>query len=161
MDLRVIYRYLRPQQYNFARNEAQTAKKGGVCFRICVQEDLSVYLTYSVCHPGETFSKPVARRIADERAATGIGFYLDPETPIESTAEALCDIVLEIAATYEKMSWTSRTSKEFYRNAELPIVHQRLQLILQSRKQVLTLGTLDKSIINDLNLKDLYAAAHR
>ena len=152
----ILYRYLRPQHYNFDRNEAVTLKKGGICFRLETGE-ASTLMTYAMCHPADTFSKDVARKIADDRAQHRLGFYVPPDT---MTIEVACAEALKLQGTYETLATGTEGARNLYLTAELPILRQRIQEILATHRAVNHLSQLDKDVIEGLNLRRLYEAAH-
>jgi hypothetical protein len=67
--MNVFYRYIRPQRLNKKRMELQTLPHGGICLRFERLPEGDLFFTYARCHPYDSFSKDVARVIADDRAA--------------------------------------------------------------------------------------------
>lgn len=67
--MKTFYRYLRALKFNDSRMELETLPHGGICLRFQESEDGNLWFTYARCSPTELFSKSVARRIADHRAA--------------------------------------------------------------------------------------------
>ena len=64
----VFYRYIRPVQFDSKRAELVTNPKGGVCLRFEMVDNV-LWFTHARCSSDEFFSKDVAKRCADVRAA--------------------------------------------------------------------------------------------
>lgn len=64
-----FYRYIRPQLFNETRVELQTVPHGGVCLRFDTSADGTLWFSHARCHGDELFSKSVARKVVDSRAA--------------------------------------------------------------------------------------------
>ncbi len=64
----VFYRYIRPVVFDNKRAELVTNPKGGVCLRFELEGD-HLWFTHARCSSDEFFSKEVAKRCADVRAA--------------------------------------------------------------------------------------------
>lgn len=64
----VFYRYIRPVQFDAKRTELVTNPQGGVCLRFEVLGE-RLWFTHARCNVDEYFSKDVAKRCVDVRAA--------------------------------------------------------------------------------------------
>lgn len=64
-----FYRFVRPVRFSERRLELETLPRGGACVRFVAVGD-QLRFTYAVCAPTDRFSREVARRVADARAAS-------------------------------------------------------------------------------------------
>jgi hypothetical protein len=101
---KLFYRYVRPVKLDEGRLELTTLPRGGVCLRFQEMGDGALSFTHSRCHTDDLFSKEVAKRVADSRAAQyakiaeggvnppppTVPMAMDPAILVKSVIEA-CD----------------------------------------------------------------------
>ncbi len=64
---KVFYRYYRPLGIR-STHETFTRSDGGVCLRFEQLPEGDLFFTAAICHPEDTFSKAVSKKITDTRA---------------------------------------------------------------------------------------------
>lgn len=157
--MNIIYRYLRPEFYSFKRNETRLSDKGGVCFRLQVNDfDKLMFATYSVCHPDEVFSKEVSRRITTNRAEAGIGFLIQDQSRIST--QDICDTLIQYAKE-DKDSKRDRSIRDLYAGADLQALSLRIHEIWKTQAASMQLKMLDEDVIEALNLRKMYEIKNR
>lgn len=144
----VKYRYHRPIEYNARRiGETRPSLYGGICFRFEERERDQI-VTFSVCHPTELFSKSVAKRIADERAASEHRWLLERSAP---------DYAIEALFNIAKFT-TKPTDDPFqlYRLNELDTLRERYFEINRQNYAVHHLMTLGQEAIESMRIAKSY-----
>lgn len=65
--MKTFYRYYRPLAMR-RTNETFTRRDGGICLRFEQLPEGDLFFTAAICHPDDTFSKVVSKKITDSRA---------------------------------------------------------------------------------------------
>jgi hypothetical protein len=103
--MKPFYRYIRPVKLNEQRLELETLPRGGICLRFD-ERDGELEFTHSRCHTDELFSKAVAKRVADFRAANRlnlVGQPPPPTVPMTMDPVILVDEVIKSCTAWDPM----------------------------------------------------------